>query len=93
MSSFVLIILFYVQVESHRRAAAATAAGKFKEEIIPVVTKVPKTEYISVISSLTPYGKKKRNKKSRIKKILQEKGPIIQMDFAETQDATIAFDL
>nr|XP_010918893.1 3-ketoacyl-CoA thiolase 2, peroxisomal [Elaeis guineensis] len=32
-------------VESHRRAAAATAAGKFKEEIIPVTTKIidPKT--------------------------------------------------
>ncbi|RWV96076.1 hypothetical protein GW17_00041244 [Ensete ventricosum] len=32
-------------VESHRRAAAATAAGKFKEEIIPVLTKIvdPKT--------------------------------------------------
>ncbi|PON66109.1 Thiolase [Trema orientale] len=32
-------------VESHRRAAAATAAGKFKEEIIPVATKIvdPKT--------------------------------------------------
>ncbi|KAK8688592.1 hypothetical protein V6N13_087349 [Hibiscus sabdariffa] len=32
-------------VESHRRAAAATASGKFKEEIIPVATKIvnPKT--------------------------------------------------
>ncbi|ERN15875.1 3-ketoacyl-CoA thiolase 2, peroxisomal [Amborella trichopoda] len=32
-------------VESHRRAAAATAAGKFKDEIIPVDTKIvdPKT--------------------------------------------------
>ncbi|EXC24165.1 3-ketoacyl-CoA thiolase 2 [Morus notabilis] len=32
-------------VESHRRAAAAIAAGKFKEEIIPVSTKIvdPKT--------------------------------------------------
>ncbi|KAJ0092630.1 hypothetical protein Patl1_25887 [Pistacia atlantica] len=32
-------------VESHRKAAAATAAGKFKDEIIPVVTKIvdPKT--------------------------------------------------
>ncbi|XP_003632434.3 LOW QUALITY PROTEIN: 3-ketoacyl CoA thiolase 1, peroxisomal [Vitis vinifera] len=32
-------------VESHRRAAAASAAGKFKEEIIPVSTKIvdPKT--------------------------------------------------
>ncbi|XP_057430068.1 3-ketoacyl-CoA thiolase 2, peroxisomal [Lotus japonicus] len=32
-------------VESHRRAAAATAAGKFKDEIIPVTTKIvdPKT--------------------------------------------------
>ncbi|XP_008804452.2 3-ketoacyl-CoA thiolase 2, peroxisomal-like [Phoenix dactylifera] len=32
-------------VESHRRAAAANAAGKFKEEIIPVTTKIidPKT--------------------------------------------------
>ncbi|KAF8392063.1 hypothetical protein HHK36_022404 [Tetracentron sinense] len=32
-------------VESHRRAAAATAAGKFKDEIIPVATKIvdPKT--------------------------------------------------
>ncbi|XP_020259990.1 3-ketoacyl-CoA thiolase 2, peroxisomal-like [Asparagus officinalis] len=27
-------------VESHKRAAAATAAGKFKEEIIPVTTKI-----------------------------------------------------
>jgi acetyl-CoA acyltransferase 1 len=26
--------------ESHRRAAAATAAGKFKDEIVPVPTKV-----------------------------------------------------
>ncbi|CAL9038165.1 unnamed protein product [Musa banksii] len=35
----------YAAVESHRRAAAATAAGKFKDEIIPVVTKIvdPKT--------------------------------------------------
>lgn len=32
----------FVQVESHRKAAAAVAAGKFKEEIIPVVTKVLK---------------------------------------------------
>ncbi|XP_004497755.1 3-ketoacyl-CoA thiolase 2, peroxisomal [Cicer arietinum] len=32
-------------VESHRRAAAATASGKFKDEIIPVLTKIvdPKT--------------------------------------------------
>ncbi|CAD5180572.1 unnamed protein product [Musa acuminata subsp. malaccensis] len=32
-------------VESHRKAAAATASGKFKEEIIPVTTKIvdPKT--------------------------------------------------
>ncbi|KAK8588422.1 hypothetical protein V6N13_087346 [Hibiscus sabdariffa] len=32
-------------VESHRRAAAATASGKFKEEIVPVATKIanPKT--------------------------------------------------
>ncbi|MCL7046532.1 hypothetical protein MKW94_023901 [Papaver nudicaule] len=32
-------------VESHRRAAAATAAGKFKDEIVPVHTKIvdPKT--------------------------------------------------
>ena len=32
-------------VESHRRAAAATASGKFKDEIIPVHTKIvdPKT--------------------------------------------------
>ncbi|GMY26863.1 3-ketoacyl-CoA thiolase 2, peroxisomal [Fagus crenata] len=32
-------------VESHRRAAAATASGKFKDEIIPVPTKIvdPKT--------------------------------------------------
>lgn len=28
------------QVESHRKAAAAAAAGKFKEEIVPVHTKV-----------------------------------------------------
>lgn len=28
------------QVESHRKAAAATAAGKFKDEIVPVHTKV-----------------------------------------------------
>eukprot|EP00262_Sarcandra_glabra_P000582 TRINITY_DN1070_c0_g1_i1.p1 TRINITY_DN1070_c0_g1~~TRINITY_DN1070_c0_g1_i1.p1 ORF type:complete len:465 (+),score=109.39 TRINITY_DN1070_c0_g1_i1:169-1563(+) len=32
-------------VQSHRKAAAATAAGRFKDEIIPVVTKIvdPKT--------------------------------------------------
>lgn len=32
-------------VESHRRAAAATASGKFKDEIVPVMTKIvdPKT--------------------------------------------------
>ncbi|KAI4356446.1 hypothetical protein L6164_000468 [Bauhinia variegata] len=32
-------------VESHKRAAAATASGKFKEEIIPIATKIvdPKT--------------------------------------------------
>ena len=29
-------------VESHRKAAAATAAGKFKDEIIPIDTKVKK---------------------------------------------------
>lgn len=28
------------QVVSHQRAAAATAAGKFKDEIVPVSTKV-----------------------------------------------------
>lgn len=28
------------QVLSHQRAAAATAAGKFKDEIVPVSTKV-----------------------------------------------------
>ncbi|KAG6661116.1 3-ketoacyl CoA thiolase 1, peroxisomal-like [Carya illinoinensis] len=35
----------YAAVESHRRAAAASASGKFKDEIIPVYTKVvdPKT--------------------------------------------------
>uniref|UniRef100_A0A1D1YV16 acetyl-CoA C-acyltransferase n=1 Tax=Anthurium amnicola TaxID=1678845 RepID=A0A1D1YV16_9ARAE len=33
-------------VESHRKAAAATAAGKFKDEIVPVTTKIvdPKTK-------------------------------------------------
>ncbi|KAF7145796.1 hypothetical protein RHSIM_Rhsim04G0079000 [Rhododendron simsii] len=33
------------KVDSHRKAAAATASGKFKEEIIPVATKIvdPKT--------------------------------------------------
>jgi len=31
--------VFY-QAESHRRAAAATASGKFKDEIVPVPTKV-----------------------------------------------------
>lgn len=38
-----LLLLFLtvdVQVESHRKAAAAAAGGKFKEEIIPVHTKV-----------------------------------------------------
>ncbi|KAJ8432551.1 hypothetical protein Cgig2_009315 [Carnegiea gigantea] len=40
-------------VESHRRAAAATASGKFREEIIPVSTKIfdPKTgleKYVTV---------------------------------------------
>ncbi|KAH7576318.1 hypothetical protein JRO89_XS01G0034000 [Xanthoceras sorbifolium] len=35
----------HAAVESHRRAAAATASGKFKDEIIPVSTKIvdPKT--------------------------------------------------
>lgn len=35
----------YAAVESHRRAAAASASGKFKDEIIPVHTKIvdPKT--------------------------------------------------
>jgi len=28
------------KVESHRKAAAATASGKFKAEIVPVTTKV-----------------------------------------------------
>lgn len=37
--SFVSFIL-YDQVESHRRAAAARASGKFKDEIVPVMTKV-----------------------------------------------------
>lgn len=36
---------WYWQVESHRRAAAATASGKFKDEIIPVSTKVYKIEH------------------------------------------------
>lgn len=40
-------------VESHRRAAAATASGKFREEIIPVSTKIvdPKTgqeKYVTI---------------------------------------------
>lgn len=30
----------YCQVDSHKKAAAATAAGRFKDEIIPVATKV-----------------------------------------------------
>ena len=30
----------YEQVDSHRRAAAATASGKFRDEIVPVSTKV-----------------------------------------------------
>ena len=30
----------FCQAESHRRAAAATASGKFKDEIVPVPTKV-----------------------------------------------------
>ncbi|XP_010935683.1 3-ketoacyl-CoA thiolase 2, peroxisomal [Elaeis guineensis] len=35
----------WAAVESHRRAAAATASGKFRDEIVPVVTKIvdPKT--------------------------------------------------
>ncbi|KAK3206643.1 hypothetical protein Dsin_020689 [Dipteronia sinensis] len=48
-------------VESHRRAAAATASGKFKDEIIPVSTKIvdPKTGSekpvtISVDDSIRP---------------------------------------
>lgn len=32
----------FEQVESHRKAAAARASGKFKDEIIPVTTKVNK---------------------------------------------------
>lgn len=34
------LLCFCQKVESHKRAAAATAAGKFKDEIIPVSTKV-----------------------------------------------------
>ena len=34
--------IIFIQVESHRKAAAATAAGKFKDEIIPIDTKVKK---------------------------------------------------
>lgn len=34
------LIQFMLQVMSHKRAAAATASGKFKDEIIPVSTKV-----------------------------------------------------
>ena len=34
--------ILYDQVESHRRAAAAGASGKFKDEIVPVMTKVQK---------------------------------------------------
>jgi hypothetical protein len=41
-SKLLALILWIVnvQVESHRKAAAAAAAGKFKEEIVPVHTKV-----------------------------------------------------
>ncbi|CAN1759716.1 3-ketoacyl-CoA thiolase 2, peroxisomal [Linum perenne] len=39
-------------VNSHRKAAAATAAGKFKDEIIPVVTKKPIT--VSVDDGIRP---------------------------------------
>lgn len=35
-----LMFISFVQVESHKKAAAATANGKFKDEIIPVTTKV-----------------------------------------------------
>lgn len=42
------------QVESHRKAAAATASGKFKDEIIPVKTKVPSLGFSLVaLSSLS----------------------------------------
>lgn len=30
----------FVQVLSHQKAAAATASGRFKDEIVPVATKV-----------------------------------------------------
>ncbi|CAN1269787.1 3-ketoacyl CoA thiolase 1, peroxisomal [Linum perenne] len=39
-------------VESHKKAAAATAAGKFKDEIVPVSTKMPVT--ISVDDGIRP---------------------------------------
>lgn len=39
----VLTPYLFEQVDSHRKAAAARASGKFKDEIIPVTTKVNKT--------------------------------------------------
>ncbi|XVE78057.1 hypothetical protein DITRI_Ditri13aG0113600 [Diplodiscus trichospermus] len=45
-------------VESHRRAAAATASGKFKDEIIPVFTKIvdPKTGEEKAVTVLVDDG-------------------------------------
>ena len=38
------IHFIYRKVESHKKAAAATASGRFKDEIIPVATKVMTVE-------------------------------------------------
>ncbi|XP_022758613.1 3-ketoacyl-CoA thiolase 2, peroxisomal-like [Durio zibethinus] len=45
-------------VESHRQAASATASGKFKDEIIPVVTKIvdPKTREEKPVTILVDDG-------------------------------------
>jgi len=42
----------FCQAESHRRAAAATASGKFKDEIVPVPTKVRGIEALFSCSQL-----------------------------------------
>jgi acetyl-CoA acetyltransferase len=46
--------LFY-QAESHRRAAAATASGKFKDEIVPVPTKVGGVETNMLVPTMAPF--------------------------------------
>ncbi|KAL8161792.1 hypothetical protein V2J09_013281 [Rumex salicifolius] len=74
-------------VESHRRAAAATASGKFRDEIVPVKTKIvdPKTGEEKAVTILVDDGIRPNASTSDLAKLK----PVFKKDGTTTADYVI----